>query len=321
LVVPAGRLGNTFEAATAVAHPPGGTFHCREIPPDYTKVEVLTVKAEYKNWKIDIPTDEGLSLLGQCEGQFILWYKKDIVLDDAAQAADKTLQRLDALLEEITDPEEVLALPGPPQSLAHAEDPPLAEPPQSPRHAQDPPALPEPAQPTQDHHTEVATSPEHHQQQAPAPQSEAREKVPVHVRWFQKVDSKSVNQWLDARKGQLMKEAQHDQRAVTSPLNAPKIRRYPNVDAIKDTPDCPKSYVRGKHFLPIRSLPHFPKGMQIFHERYLHACKTDVNCIQARYPEYSFGSASGILVFDFEDIHLMFRLGYLETNLIRLWAL
>jgi len=41
------------EMARAVAHPPSGTFHCREIPADYTKVKVGTVKEEYKEFIIE----------------------------------------------------------------------------------------------------------------------------------------------------------------------------------------------------------------------------------------------------------------------------
>jgi hypothetical protein len=53
--------GDTFlEVATGVAHPPSA----REIPQDYTRVEVHTVKPEFVTWKIDHPTPEGLRELG-----------------------------------------------------------------------------------------------------------------------------------------------------------------------------------------------------------------------------------------------------------------
>jgi hypothetical protein len=81
LVLPMGR-GDTFlEVATGVAHPPGGRWHNREIPKDYTRVEVHTVKPEFVTWKIDHPTPEGLRELGAVMKQFILWHKKDIVLN------------------------------------------------------------------------------------------------------------------------------------------------------------------------------------------------------------------------------------------------
>ena len=39
---------------------------------DYTRVEVHTVKLEFMQWRIDYTTPEGLVLLGDVMGQFIL---------------------------------------------------------------------------------------------------------------------------------------------------------------------------------------------------------------------------------------------------------
>ena len=64
-----------MEVATGVAHPPGGLHHNNKIPPDYTRVEVHTVKPEFMQWRIDYATPEGLVLLGDVMGQFILWHK------------------------------------------------------------------------------------------------------------------------------------------------------------------------------------------------------------------------------------------------------
>ena len=47
---------------------------------DYTRVEVHTVKPEFMQWRIDYATPEGLVLLGDVMGQFILWHKRDIIL-------------------------------------------------------------------------------------------------------------------------------------------------------------------------------------------------------------------------------------------------
>ena len=63
-----------------VAHPPGGLHHNNKIPPDYTRVEVHTVKPEFMQWRIDYATSKGLVLLGDVMGQFILWHKWDIIL-------------------------------------------------------------------------------------------------------------------------------------------------------------------------------------------------------------------------------------------------
>ena len=48
-----------------VAHPPGVLHHINWIPPDYTRVEVHTMKPEFMQWKIDHAILEGLELLGE----------------------------------------------------------------------------------------------------------------------------------------------------------------------------------------------------------------------------------------------------------------
>jgi hypothetical protein len=70
-----------LDVATGVAHPPRGEWHGRPILHDYTRVEVHTVKPDYMNWEIDHETPEGLVRLGEVMKQFILWHKKDIVLN------------------------------------------------------------------------------------------------------------------------------------------------------------------------------------------------------------------------------------------------
>ena len=72
LVFLSSRQNTLMEVATGVAHPPGGLHHNNKIPPDYTRVEVHTVKPEFMQWRIDYATPEGLVLLGDVIGQFIL---------------------------------------------------------------------------------------------------------------------------------------------------------------------------------------------------------------------------------------------------------
>ena len=72
LVFLSGLQNIVMEVATGVAHPPGGLHHNNKIPPDYTRVEVHTVKPEFIQWRIDYATPEGLVLLGDVMGQFIL---------------------------------------------------------------------------------------------------------------------------------------------------------------------------------------------------------------------------------------------------------
>ena len=47
LVFLSGRQNIMMEVATGVAHPPGGLHHNNKILPDYTRVEVHTVKPEF----------------------------------------------------------------------------------------------------------------------------------------------------------------------------------------------------------------------------------------------------------------------------------
>jgi hypothetical protein len=81
MLVPMGRGDMMLEVATGVAHPLVGSWHGRELPQDYTRVKVLTMKPEYMKYKIEHPTPEGLVHLGEVVKQFILWNKKDIALN------------------------------------------------------------------------------------------------------------------------------------------------------------------------------------------------------------------------------------------------
>ena len=61
-----------MEVATGVAHLPDGLHHNNKISPNYTRVEVHTVKPEFMQWRINYATPKGLVLLGDIIGQFIL---------------------------------------------------------------------------------------------------------------------------------------------------------------------------------------------------------------------------------------------------------
>ncbi|KAL6871560.1 hypothetical protein ACP4OV_014389 [Aristida adscensionis] len=108
-----------------------------------------------------------------------------------------------------------------------------------------------------------------------------------------------------------------DEPPVTSKRQPPLKRRYPKVEGIKDTAECPRKYTRGKSFLPNRVLEKLPRGMRMFHDWYLRACATDVNLITARFLEGALGGLAGTVAFDFDDMHTMYRLGYIEMNLIQ----
>ena len=85
-----------MEVVTGVAHPPSGLHHNNRIPPDYTRVEVHTVKPEFMQWRIDYPTPDGQQLLGEVMNQVILWHKRDIVLT----ASSPPVQRLERVIKE-----------------------------------------------------------------------------------------------------------------------------------------------------------------------------------------------------------------------------
>jgi hypothetical protein len=87
--------------ATTIAHQPSGTVHCQPIHPDYTRVKVISVKEAHKGYEIDCPTDDGgLTELRECEGNFKLWHKKDIVLNTPSPAHQGIQDLLDTLIEE-----------------------------------------------------------------------------------------------------------------------------------------------------------------------------------------------------------------------------
>ena len=48
-----------MEVATGVVHPLGGLHHNNNIPPDYTRVEVHTVKPEFMQWRMTTQLPRG----------------------------------------------------------------------------------------------------------------------------------------------------------------------------------------------------------------------------------------------------------------------
>ncbi|KAJ1268441.1 hypothetical protein BS78_07G135500 [Paspalum vaginatum] len=79
LHIPLGIHGRTEEVARALAIPGSGLFHGTSIPPDYARVQVLSVEPKHEGERLDIPTPEGIHFLGQSVNQFILWHKKYIM--------------------------------------------------------------------------------------------------------------------------------------------------------------------------------------------------------------------------------------------------
>jgi hypothetical protein len=159
------------------------------------------------------------------------------------------------------------------------------------------------------------------------PKQELRKKHPIKVRpiYVPMRDVSSVHKWCahdqfksENQVKEVPKRASNE--AVTSKLHKP-AKKFPNVDAIKWSKDCPKTYERGKPFLPNWDIQHLPLGMKRFHDWYFHVLPTSIDLIQACFPASTFGSPAGKIIFDFNDMQTCFHLGAMKTNLIRTWCL
>ena len=98
------------------------------------------------------------------------------------------------------------------------------------------------------------------------------------------------------------------------------IKWYPNVDAIKWSKDCPKTYERGKPFLSNRDIQRLSLGMRRFHDWYLRVFLTSIDLVQACFSTGTFESPAEKIIFDFNDMQTCFHLGAMEMNLIRTWC-
>ena len=95
--------------------------------------------------------------------------------------------------------------------------------------------------------------------------------------------------------------AQASEETVISKVHQ-TAKKYPNVDAIKWSKDCPKTYERDKPFLPNWDIQCLSLGMRRFHDWYLHVLLTSIDLVQACLPTGTFGSPAGKIVFDFNDM-------------------
>jgi hypothetical protein len=138
-------------------------------------------------------------------------------------------------------------------------------------------------------------------------------------------DVASVHKWYAHDQFKLenqVKEvpAQGSKEAGDSKLHQ-AVKKYPDVESIKWSKDCPKKYERGKYFLPNRVIRQLPHHMRRFHYWYLRVIPTKLTIIQAIVPTGTFGAPEGTIAFDFDDIQTCFHLGSMEMNLIRMWCL
>jgi hypothetical protein len=82
LYIPLSSVGNkTKEVVIGVAMS-GRVFHNNPIPTEYAKVLVHEItNMSYIDYPLDHVTPEGVKLLGEVVNQFILWNRREIILD------------------------------------------------------------------------------------------------------------------------------------------------------------------------------------------------------------------------------------------------
>lgn len=66
------------------------TYHCRPIPPRYSKVEVELVVPSFEDLELEIPGEDGEMKLGETAHAIILWCKRYIVLPRQVAASVPT---------------------------------------------------------------------------------------------------------------------------------------------------------------------------------------------------------------------------------------
>jgi hypothetical protein len=168
---------------------------------------------------------------------------------------------------------------------------------------------------------------EHHAEEDGWKEAEIRKKHPIHVRpiFVPMKDVTSMTKWYahdQFKPENLVKEVPKQRVSEEGITSKPRpTKKYPNMEGIKWTKQCPKIYQRGKNFLPNRIIQDLPVGMRKFHDWYLHACKTDINVISACFPDYTFGFTSGVIGANFDDIQTVFHLGEMDANLVHMWCL
>ncbi|WVZ53150.1 hypothetical protein U9M48_004132 [Paspalum notatum var. saurae] len=208
LHIPLGIHRSTEEVAKAIATPGSGVFHGTPIPPEYARVEVLSVEAKHEEEMIDIPTAEGIHFLGQSVKQFIVWNKKYILnltpQEQLQEPGQLAIEHADPICPEhvekpATPPDAVEKLATPPDTVEKPDTPPEAE---EPAAAKD----------------------------APPPA------VPTLVRTYEKDAIPEVDKWLKT------KQARKDKEVTTKSVPVPDLNDYKSfigLDKIADLPNCP----------------------------------------------------------------------------------
>jgi hypothetical protein len=90
LHIPLGRVGNKIKVVAIGVAMPGHIFHNNPILAEYAKVLVCEIiDMSYMEYPLGHVTPEGVKELGEAVNQFILWNRREIVLDQTAPPKDK----------------------------------------------------------------------------------------------------------------------------------------------------------------------------------------------------------------------------------------
>nr|TKW13816.1 hypothetical protein SEVIR_5G125600v2 [Setaria viridis] len=75
----------------------------KEPPPEYSWVQVVTVLDE--SCELNIPTDEGIEVLGDAMNQYILWHRRDIILNINASPEISRMSQDEPMIQSNVDVE------------------------------------------------------------------------------------------------------------------------------------------------------------------------------------------------------------------------
>jgi hypothetical protein len=91
LVIPYGRKLDKFRE-DGIAMALTGHVFPNPPPPEYAWVQVVSVSDE--SCEIDIPTGDGIELLGDARNQYILWHRRDIILNASPSPLQPSQERV-----------------------------------------------------------------------------------------------------------------------------------------------------------------------------------------------------------------------------------
>jgi hypothetical protein len=313
LHIPIGRVGNkTKEVAIGVA-----------IPVEYVKVLVCEITdMACINYPLDHVTHEGIRELGEAVNQFILWNRREIILDGPTTPQNQLMSPLSQMTTP-KDNEATLPTSSPPV-LKFKE----ASLPSSPKEKETStlPTSPVKVMPQQDLG---------HQEQDLPPSS------PYNI-IHQELDlynpstrSVPTNKFFEVMKKQKMSTLSTPAQHAKSFLTAAEIGSYEEDGEVYDReklgfrPDdpvfmkheVPKKFEFGKPFLTSVELfkRHFP--VRRLHNWYMIASSLGVTTITFQILGNTFYSGARLGSIEWEDLWLMFHRRWLDMNILVVWCL